>query len=228
MDHRAVAARFRDQFDLPGDWRILLDRIEATFVAPSFAAGAAFVGAIAEAADGADHHPDVDLRYPGVVHVALTTHAVGSLTELDAALAGRLSALAAVQGLRSEPHAALRVEVAIDATDIDAVRPFWAALLGHRPVRTGTVGDELHLLVDPRRIGPPVWFQQRDPAEGDDARRNRLHLDVEVPEDLAEERVAAALAAGGRLVSDGRAPAWWVLADPEGNEACVCTWQQPA
>jgi len=48
---------------------------------------------------------------------------------------------------------------------------------------------------------------------------------VSVPHDVAEERVRAALAAGGRLVSDANAPAWWVLADPEGNEACVTTWQ---
>jgi 4a-hydroxytetrahydrobiopterin dehydratase len=55
--------------------------------------------------------------------------------------------------------------------------------------------------------------------------RNRIHIDVTVPHDQAEARVAAALAAGGTLLSDTRAPAFWVLADPEGNEACVCTWQ---
>ena len=43
--------------------------------------------------------------------------------------------------------------------------------------------------------------------------------------DQAEARVAAAIAAGGHLVSDERAPAFWVLADAEGNEVCVCTWQ---
>lgn len=55
--------------------------------------------------------------------------------------------------------------------------------------------------------------------------RNRIHFDITVPHDVAQARVAAALAAGGRLVSDHRAPAWWVLADVEGNEVCVCTWQ---
>jgi 4a-hydroxytetrahydrobiopterin dehydratase len=45
-----------------------------------------------------------------------------------------------------------------------------------------------------------------------------------VPHDQAEQRVAAAIAAGGRLVTDEHAPAWWVLADPEGNQACVATW----
>ena len=54
--------------------------------------------------------------------------------------------------------------------------------------------------------------------------RNRIHLDVFVPHDQAEARIAAALDAGGRLVSDAHAPAWWTLADAEGNEADVATW----
>ena len=55
--------------------------------------------------------------------------------------------------------------------------------------------------------------------------RNRIHIDVDVPAEGAAARIDAALAAGGRLLSDRRAPAYWVLADPEGNEACICTWQ---
>ena len=55
--------------------------------------------------------------------------------------------------------------------------------------------------------------------------RNRIHLDVDVPHDTAAERIAAALAAGGTLLSDSAAPAFWVLADAEGNEVCICTWQ---
>ena len=55
--------------------------------------------------------------------------------------------------------------------------------------------------------------------------RNRIHIDVDVPHDAAQARIEAAIAAGGRLLSEDAAPAFWVLADPEGNEACVCTWQ---
>ena len=55
--------------------------------------------------------------------------------------------------------------------------------------------------------------------------RNRIHLDITVPDDVAEQRITAALAAGGTLVSDGAAKAFWILADPEGNEVCICTWQ---
>jgi 4a-hydroxytetrahydrobiopterin dehydratase len=49
-------------------------------------------------------------------------------------------------------------------------------------------------------------------------------VDVSVPHDEAPSRVAAAIAAGGRLVTAEFAPSWWVLADPEGNEACVAIW----
>ena len=55
--------------------------------------------------------------------------------------------------------------------------------------------------------------------------RNRIHLDVTVPHDVADARVAAAIEAGGTLLSAESARAFWILADPEGNEACVCTWQ---
>jgi 4a-hydroxytetrahydrobiopterin dehydratase len=67
-----------------------------------------------------------------------------------------------------------------------------------------------------------VWFQHLAAAR---PQRNRIHFDITVPHDTAEQRVAAVLAAGGALVSDARARAFWVLADPEGNEACICTWQ---
>ncbi len=49
--------------------------------------------------------------------------------------------------------------------------------------------------------------------------RNRIHVDISVPHDHAEARVAAVIAGGGHLVTDRNAPAWWVLADAEGNEA---------
>lgn len=207
------------------EWRFLLGGIEASFRArprpgaPGFATAAAFVLRIAEAADAADHHPDVDLRYPGVVHVTLTTHAVGGLSDLDLHLARTISDLARADGLTAEPGATDRIEVAIDAMDIAAVRPFWMAVLGYR-----SEGDDPSppAIVDPQRRGPAVWFQQMDTPRTE---RNRLHIDVTVPHDQAEARIAAALAAGGVMRSDARARAFWVLADPEGNEACICTWQ---
>jgi 4a-hydroxytetrahydrobiopterin dehydratase len=109
--------------------------------------------------------------------------------------------------------------VAIDALDIPAVLPFWQAVLGYVPESDAPDNDAL---VDPAGLAPAYWFQQMDAPR---PQRNRIHLDVTVPHDEAEARVAAAVAAGGRVVSADRAPAFWVLADAEGNEACICTWQ---
>jgi 4a-hydroxytetrahydrobiopterin dehydratase len=197
------------------DWRFHLGMIHAEFALDSFPAGAALVEAISCAAEDAVHHPDVSLRYPGIVRVDLTTHATGSVTTLDVDVARTISALAAEAGAEPRPLASQSIELAIDTTDADRIRPFWKAVLGYTEAESGT-------LVDPARRGPIVWFQETDqPA----THRNRLHLDVSVPHDVAEDRVAAAVAAGGRVVSDARARAFWVLADADGNEACVCTWQ---
>jgi 4a-hydroxytetrahydrobiopterin dehydratase len=196
------------------DWRFVLGAIQACFLAPSFPAAAALVVAIGDASERAVHHPDVDVRYPGRVRVRLTTHATGGLTTLDVDLAREISGLAAGAGASSEPVSAQALEIAIDTVDADRIRPFWLAVLGYREVD----GDAL----DPLRSGPGLWFQQMDePRTG----RNRIHLDISVPHDVAEQRVADALAAGGTLVSDRRARAFWVLADADGNEACISTWQ---
>jgi 4a-hydroxytetrahydrobiopterin dehydratase len=215
-----LTAREISSRDLP-DWRYLLGRIEATFRCGTFGAAGRLAAAIAEAADAAGHHPDIDLRYPDVAHVTLTTHASGGEpTELDVSVATTITALATDAGARSEPTVAQGYEIAIDAMDIDAVRPFWAAVTGYRELRQRPDGPIN--LVDPTRIGPPIWFQQMDVPR---PQRNRIHVDVTVAHDVADARVAAALAAGGTLVSDAAARAFWVLADAEGNEACVCTWQ---
>jgi 4a-hydroxytetrahydrobiopterin dehydratase len=77
-------------------------------------------------------------------------------------------------------------------------------------------------LIDPTSQGPTIWFQQMDRPR---PQRNRIHLDLTVPHDEAEARVQAALDAGGVLVSDAAARSFWILADVEGNEVCICTWQ---
>jgi 4a-hydroxytetrahydrobiopterin dehydratase len=217
---RLTPTDFATKYVLP-DWRIIQQTIEATFRAGSFRAGSDLTSQIASAADELDHHPDIDLRYPGVVRVAITTHASKGLTDLDAALATRISALARGAGATAEPTRATHLELAIDALHIAEVLPFWRAALAYRdglPTTEGVVAE----LVDPLRLGPPLWFQQMDAPR---PQRNRVHLDILVAHDEAAARIAAALAAGGRLLSDTEAPAFWVLADCEGNEACICTWQ---
>lgn len=214
MDYTALSATEFDALGL-SDWRYSLGSIQATFRAGSFPGATEFACAVAELAEQRTHHPDIDIRYPDRVVIRLTTHAVDGLTTLDSDLAAAISSAAAERGMTSEATAAQSIELAIDALDIAAVRPFWAAVLGYQADAAGN-------LVDPQRRAPAVWFQQMDAPR---PQRNRIHVDVTVPHDVAERRVADALAAGGTLVSDARARAFWVLADAEGNEVCICTWQ---
>lgn len=214
MSNDAITATQFSQRSGVDDWRFVLGHLQAVFRTGSFTAGLGLLDAIGRAADAADHHPDVDVRFP-TLSVRLRSHDIGGVSERDVDLARQISELAAGLGIAAEPGQGQALEVAIDALDIEAVLPFWQAVLGY--VRTGE--DSIS---DPMGQGPDFWFQQMDEPR---PQRNRIHLDVSVTHDLAEQRVAQTLAAGGRLVSDRRAPAFWVLADVEGNEACVCTWQ---
>jgi 4a-hydroxytetrahydrobiopterin dehydratase len=194
-------------------WRVLARGAGAYFSTPSFDRGVELVNEIAKLAAAQNHHPDIDLRYSSVT-VRLITHEVGGLSERDAELAQKISLSAETFGLLADPTRVEDVQVAIDAVDIPTVRAFWRAVLNYRDE-----GDED--LLDPEARGPSLWFQQMDAPRTE---RNCIHIDVYVPHDEAHARVASAIAASGRLVTDEFAPSWWVLADPEGNEACVATW----
>jgi 4a-hydroxytetrahydrobiopterin dehydratase len=212
MTERITARQFHAATGVE-DWRVLFSGACAHFRTGSFAAGAALVDAIGRLADAANHHPDVDLRDEGV-SVCLRTHSLGGLSERDVTLARQISAAARELDLPADPTAVQNVQVTIDALVTAKVRPFWRAVLGYREE-----GDED--LLDPHGRGPSLWFQRMDAPR---TQRNRVHVDVSVPHDQAEARVAAAIAAGGHLVSDEHAPAWWTLADAEGNEVDVATW----
>ncbi len=213
MTERITPRQFHEAVGVE-DWRVLFSGASAHFRTGSFAAGVALVDAIGRLADAADHHPDLDLRYEGVT-VRLVTHDVDGLSERDIELARQISAAARELGVAADPGAVQDVQVAIDALVGPEVMPFWRAVLGYRDT-----GEEDHLL-DPRSRGPSFFFQEMDAPR---PQRNRIHIDISVPHDQAEARVAAAIAAGGHLVTDEHAPAWWTLADAEGNEADMATW----
>lgn len=196
------------------DWRYGLGALLARFDTGDLARGAALAQSIAEVAEELDHHPDLDLR-PSHVVVRTTSHDVDGVTSRDLDLARAISALAAAAGANAAPAVVSSLELAIDTVDAESIRPFWAAVLGYETTDDGC-------LVDPARRHAAIWFQQMDPPRTE---RNRIHLDLTLPHDVVQVRLAAALAAGGRLLSDDRAPAFWVLADVEGNEVCLCTWQ---
>jgi 4a-hydroxytetrahydrobiopterin dehydratase len=216
MGERISPRRFHEAEGVE-DWRVLAEGACAYFRTGSFKAGARLVAAIAESGGEDDPQPDVDVRREGVVVRLITIiDDYCGLTERDAAAARRISAVARELGFAADPSAVQTVLLTIDALVHPDVMPFWRAVLGYTDRR-----DSPEDLVDPLGRGTPLWFQQMDAPR---PHRNRIHIDVWVPHDQGKARVAAALAAGGRLVSDAQAPAWWTLADAEGNEVDVATW----
>ena len=197
------------------DWRKLAQALHARFRTGDFVTGLKFVTAVAEAAEAANHHPDVRLTYP-LVELTLISHDVGAVTQNDIDLAQRISGIAREQGIAAEPDAVTLLELALDTAEPAAAGPFWAAVLTGST--TSLTGDDV---VDPSGRVPLLWFQHTEPHE---TPRQRFHIDLWVPHDVAEERIAAAVAAGGRVVDDTEAPSFVVLADPEGNKVCVCTF----
>jgi 4a-hydroxytetrahydrobiopterin dehydratase len=206
------------------DWRVVAGRLHATFRTGTLARGIELVRRIGEIADELDHHPDLDVRYFRV-HVRSVTHDAGGLTERDVRLARRITAVAAELGLPAEPARVQQVELAVGARDAAAARAFWQAVLGYRP-RTDPGADPAASgdLVDPAGRGPAVHLHPADPA----ADGTGVRVEVHVPPDAVADRLRAALAAGGRVVSDEHAPAWWALADPQGSPVRLCTWQDRA
>ncbi|WP_104200023.1 VOC family protein [Cryobacterium sp. Y29] len=212
----ALLAPFVTKKQLVGTAFVHLDGcLHATFSTKDFASALELVNRIGEAAEALNHHPDVRLGY-GAVSLVLTSHDAGGVTARDVELAARVQQIADVLGAEARPAQPTRYDIAIDCTDADAVRPFWRVGLGY----TEVTGDDGVELVDPRGLAPKVWFQHMEIARTE---RNRIHVDVYVPSDDAEDRVAAVLEVGGALLSDEHAPDWWVLVDVEGNELCVCT-----
>ena len=196
------------------DWRSMHEALQARFRTKNFATGLEMVNRIGAAAEEANHHPDLDLRYTHL-NVLLMGHDVNAKTQRDVDLARRISEIAADLGVIAEPASISRVEIGLDTWDADEIRPFWQAVLGlSRHPRFESD------LTDPDGDLPTLWFQQ---TEQHDEPRQRFHLDIRVPPEVAEERIAAAVAAGGVVVSREREPRFVVLADPQGNKVCVCT-----
>jgi 4a-hydroxytetrahydrobiopterin dehydratase len=196
------------------DWRMMFQTLETRFATGDFATGLELVARIGAAAAELVHHPELDLRST-TLHVRLISRDVFGVTGRDLVLARRVSALAAELGVAADPAAVEVVELALDTADRAEVKPFWRAVLGYddHPLHDGEVRDLTG-------TGPALWFQHTSPH---DVPTQRFHLDIRVPPEVAGPRIAAALAAGGVLVTEEHAPAFTVLADAQGNKACITT-----
>jgi len=200
------------------DWRKLAQRLHARFRAGDPGVGAALVSDAVRAAGEASlgDHLEATLT-PTHVDLRVATHRDGIwVTPDDVALARLLSDVARRHEVTSVPAEVTQVELALDTADDGRLGPFWAAVLTGDP--DGVVADTVF---DPTGQLPSMWFQGTEPHE---VPRQRWHLDLWVAPEVADARIAAAVGAGGTVVDDSEAPSFTVLADPDGNKVCVCTF----
>jgi 4a-hydroxytetrahydrobiopterin dehydratase len=204
------------------DWRKLAQALHARFVIGSFADGVRFLQAVSEACAPAELRltsgfADVKLISADAVYRADdgSDRVVAWVTQRDVDAARTISSIARSMGLVAEPTAVTQLELALDTADLASIGPFWAAVL------TGSAeswqGGDVR---DPTNRLPYLWFQD---TEAHETPRQRFHVDLWVPPEVAADRIAAGVAAGGRITYDKEAPAFTVLADPEGNKVCICT-----
>lgn len=142
------------------------------------------------------------------------TRDIWQLEQQHIHLARAVSAVARTHGAAADRARAQEVQFAISGQPDTVDVGFWRAVLGYAE----TADDNA---VDPLGHGSTVWMQDLDPAK---PLRHAMHLDVSVAREHVEQRLAAALAAGGRIVDDSNAPAHWTLADRAGNRVCICAW----
>jgi len=212
------------------DWRKLGQGLHARYTVGGFGAGARFVTAVAEAGEAVGHAPRVTIG-DGHVDLKLISddavhrddqgkeHIVEWVTQRDVDLARRITGIAAAQGAAADPASITTIELALDTARASTVAPVWAALLtGTTDAHgRGTIGEDVR---DATGRVPILWFQDTDEHE---TPRQRFHIDVWVAPEVADQRIAAAVAAGGVIVDDSEAPSFTVIADQDGNKACVCT-----
>ena len=192
------------------DWRVTSWGPQACYRAESLDAAAKLVPAIVEAARQYSVEADVDLR-PEAVVIRIPYRGAERIAAGAATFAAAVSTAAADLGMPPDLASIQTVDIMVVQADVDA-RPFWTAALGY-----DVSGDTD--AVDPLRRGPSLSF-----GDIEKPGRGRTHIDVSVPADLAEARVAAAVAAGGRLVDDSRAPMWWTLASPDNHGIDIAAW----
>jgi 4a-hydroxytetrahydrobiopterin dehydratase len=216
------------------DWRKLGQGLHARFVTRDFGAGVRLLSAIGEAGKAGGHYPEVRM---GTAHVDLkllsddaiyrddagTEHQVEWVTQQDVDLARRIGEIAAEQSLSADPRSITTIELALDTANAATLAPVWAALPTGAP-RRRVVAPSAMTCATPRAgcrsCGSKKPILTRHRVRGS--------IDVQVPYDVAEQRIAAAVAAGGVVVDDSRAPWTTIVAGPDGNKACVGTFQPAA
>jgi 4a-hydroxytetrahydrobiopterin dehydratase len=211
------------------DWRKLAQGLHARYLVEDFDAGVRFVAAVGEAGDVLGHHPRVSIS-KGHVDLELVTqdaiyrddegteHVIEWVTQQDVSLARRITEIALDHQAEADPASVSEIELGLDTSRSATIAPVWAALLTGSPESQGrgSPSDEIR---DATGRVPNLWFGDVD--EGD-ALGPRFHIEVYVAPEVAEKRIASAVAAGGTVVDDSEAPSLTVIADQDGNKGVVC------
>jgi 4a-hydroxytetrahydrobiopterin dehydratase len=211
------------------DWRKLAQGLHARYLVGDFGTGVRFIAAVGEAGDTLGHHPRVSIGN-GYVDLKLITddaiyrdgegteHVVEWVTQQDIDLARRITQIAADQKIDADPASVSQIELGLDTARSATIAPVWAALLtGSAEAQgRGSPSDEIR---DATGRVPNLWFGDADEHE---TPRQRFHIEVYVAPEVAEQRIAAALAAGGTVVDDSNAPSLTVIADQDGNKGILC------
>ena len=211
------------------DWRKLAQGLHARYVVEDFGAGARFVAAVGKAGDALGHYPRVSIG-DGYVDLKLVTddaiyrddegteYVIEWVTQQDVGLARRITEIAADHQFDADPASVSDIELGLDTAHSATIAPVWAVLLtGSAEAQgRGTPSDEIR---DATARVPNLWFGDADEHE---TPRQRFHIEVYVAPEVAEQRIAAAVAAGGIVVDDSNAPSLTVIADQDGNQGIVC------
>jgi 4a-hydroxytetrahydrobiopterin dehydratase len=195
-----------------GDWVVLHGGATAVFHTGSPAEGARLAAAVVEVAGFQGSGALLT-----IADARLTVRLTRDMWQLEPRhieLARAVSAVGREHGAVADRAAVQGMQVAISAKPDAADLGFWHAVLGYEPM-----GDDSG--VDPFGHGSTVWMQELDAGK---PLRHAMHIDVSVAREHAEARLAAALAAGGRIVDDANAPGSWILADRAGNKVCIAGW----
>ena len=198
------------------DWVVLHGGATAVYVVPSLAAAADLARAVTRV-PGLDEVGALLTLGSGQLTVRLT-RGVFRLEPMHVELARAVSAVARAHGAVADRGRVQEVGLAVAARPDELDVGFWRAVLGY-----DALADDNG--VDPLGHGSTFWMQDLDPAK---PLRHAMHVDVSVAREHAEERLAAALAAGGRVVHEFDDPPAWVLADRAGNRVCVVAWPDGA
>lgn len=194
------------------DWVVLHGGAMAVFRVPTLVEAARLAEAVAQV-PGLEGAGVLMTIADDQLTVRLTRD-IWQLEQRHVHLARAVSAVARARGGVVVRARAQEVQLAIAGQPDTIDAGFWRAVLGYAKVADDNA-------VDPLGHGSTVWMQDLDPAK---PLRHAMHVDVSVPREQVEDRLAAALAAGGRIVDDSSAPGTWTLADRAGNRVCICAW----